>query len=148
MQHEVRTVVAFDVVDDLLILCRTQRGRNQRLRLTAGEEYGTVRAFESYKNTQIAKSNPNPEAFRKAESFRLWSKFDSSFSGGHALSITPYVRNQDMRFRMHFLPGKPLETNAQKGVGMLSQFNYVINDSLSADIGLDVEYTEGELTQS
>ena len=53
-----------------------------------------------------------------------------------------------MRFRMHFLPGKPLETNAQKGVGVLSQFHYVINDSLSADIGLDVEYTEGELTQS
>ena len=112
------------------------------------ETAGYIEGFESYKNTQIAKSNPNPEAFRKAESFRLWSKFDTSFSGGHALSITPYVRNQDMRFRMHFLPGKPLETNAQKGVGVLSQFNYVINDSLSADIGLDVEYTEGKLTQS
>jgi hypothetical protein len=112
------------------------------------ETAGYIEGFESYKNTQIAKSNPNPEAFRKAESFRLWSKFDTSFSGGHALSITPYLRNQDMRFRMHFLPGKPLETNAQKGVGVLSQFNYVINDSLSADIGLDVEYTEGELTQS
>ena len=112
------------------------------------ETAGYIEGFESYKNTQIAKSNPNPEAFRKAESFRFWSKFDTGFNGGHALSITPYIRNQDMRFRMHFLPGKPLETNAQKGVGVLSQFNYVINDSLSADIGLDVEYTEGELTQS
>ncbi len=35
-----------------------------------------------------------------------------------------------------------------KGFGVLSQFNYVINDSLSADVGVDVEYTEGELTQS
>ncbi|MEC7132773.1 MAG: TonB-dependent receptor, partial [Pseudomonadota bacterium] len=112
------------------------------------ETAGYIEGFESYKNTKIAKSNPNPEAFRKAESFRLWSKFDTSFSGGHALSITPYLRNQDMRFRMHFLPGKPLETNVQKGVGVLSQFHYVINDSLSADIGLDVEYTEGELIQS
>ena len=112
------------------------------------ETAGYIEGFESYKNTQIAKSNPNPEAFRKAESFRFWSKFDTGFNGGHALSVTPYIRNQDMRFRMHFLPGKPLETNAQKGVGVLSQFNYVINDSLSADIGLDVEYTEGELTQS
>lgn len=112
------------------------------------ETAGYILGFESYKDTQIAKSNPNPEAFRKAESFRLWSKLDTTFNGGHALSITPYVRNQDMRFRMHFLPGKPLETNAQQGVGVLSQFNYVINDNLSTDIGIDVEYTEGELTQS
>ena len=47
VQHEVRTVVAFDVVDDLLILCRTQRGRNQRLRLTAGEQRGAVGAWQN-----------------------------------------------------------------------------------------------------
>lgn len=112
------------------------------------ETAGYIEGFESYKNTEIARSNPNPEAFRKARSLRLWSKFDSSFEGGHALSVTPYVRNQDMRFLMHFLPGKPLEENAQKGVGVLSQFNYVVNDSISLDVGVDAEYTEGELIQS
>ena len=112
------------------------------------ETAGYIEGFESYKNTEIARSNPNPEAFRKARSLRLWSKFDSFFEGGHALSVTPYVRNQDMRFLMHFLPGKPLEENAQKGVGVLSQFNYVVNDSISLDVGVDAEYTEGELIQS
>ena len=112
------------------------------------ETAGYIEGFESYKDTQIARSNPNPEAFRNARSFRLWSKFDTTFEGGHALSVTPYIRNQDMRFRMHFLPGKPLEENAQKGVGVLSQFNYVVNDRISLDVGVDAEYTEGELTQS
>jgi iron complex outermembrane receptor protein len=112
------------------------------------ETAGYIEGFESYKDTQIARSNPNPEAFRNARSFRLWSKFDTTYEGGHALSVTPYIRNQDMRFRMHFLPGKPLEENAQKGVGVLSQFNYVVNDKISLDVGVDAEYTEGELTQS
>ena len=112
------------------------------------ETAGYIEGFESYKDTQIARSNPNPEAFRNARSFRLWSKFDTTFEGGHALSVTPYIRNQDMRFRMHFLPGKPLEENAQKGVGVLSQFNYVVNDRISLDVGVDAEYTDGKLTQS
>ncbi|WP_394222351.1 TonB-dependent receptor [Alteromonas gracilis] len=112
------------------------------------ETAGYIEGFESYKNTEIAKSNPNPEAFRKAESLRLWSKFDTRFDGGHALSITPYVRNQDMRFRMHFLPGKPLEENGQEGFGVLSQFNYVVTDNFTIDLGIDAEYTEGELVQS
>lgn len=112
------------------------------------ETAGYIEGFESYKDTQIARSNPNPEAFRNARSLRLWSKFDTTFEGGHGLSVTPYIRNQDMRFRMHFLPGKPLEENAQKGVGVLSQFNYVVNDRISLDVGVDAENTEGELTQS
>ena len=112
------------------------------------ETAGYIEGFESYKDTQIARSNPNPEAFRNARSLRLWSKFDTTYEGGHALSVTPYIRNQDMRFRMHFLPGKPLEENAQKGVGVLSQFNYVVNDRISLDVGVDAEYTEGKLTQS
>lgn len=112
------------------------------------ETAGYIEGFESYKDTQKARSNPNPEAFRNARSLRLWSKFDTTYEGGHALSVTPYMRNQDMRFRMHFLPGKPLEENAQKGVGVLSQFNYVVNDRISLDVGVDAEYTEGELTQS
>ncbi|CAA0284410.1 TonB-dependent receptor protein [Alteromonas infernus] len=112
------------------------------------ETAGYIEGFESYKSTELARSNPNPEAFRNAKSLRIWSKFNTSFDGGHGLSITPYLRNQDMRFRMHFLPGKPLEENAQKGVGVLSQFNYIVNDYVSLDIGIDAEYTEGELVQS
>lgn len=112
------------------------------------ETAGYITGFESYKDEDIARSNPNPEAFRKAKSLRLWSKADWLFDNGNALSITPYVRNQSMDFRMHFLPGKPLEQNAQEGVGVLSQYNYIVNDSWNIDLGLDAEHTQGELIQS
>lgn len=109
---------------------------------------GYITGFESYKNDSVAQANPNPEAFRKAQSTRLWSKVETAFDGGHTLSITPYLRDQSMDFLMHFLPGKPLEENAQQGLGVLSQLNYVISPALNIDVGIDVEYTEGELVQS
>ncbi|WP_421132815.1 TonB-dependent receptor [Alteromonas sp. A079] len=109
---------------------------------------GYITGFESYKDDVIAQSNPNPEAFRKARSFRLWSKFDMTIEGGHQLSLTPYLRNQDMDFRMHFLPGKPLEENAQKGLGLLSQYRHVISDGFNIDAGVDAEYTQGSLLQA
>jgi outer membrane receptor protein involved in Fe transport len=109
---------------------------------------GYITGFESYKDEDIAQSNPNPEAFRKARSMRLWSKVEMAFDGGHQLSVTPYLRDQNMDFLMHFLPGKPLEENAQKGVGVLSQFNYIVSSTFNIDVGVDAEYTEGELIQS
>jgi DNA-binding response OmpR family regulator len=49
---------------------------------------GYITGFESYKNDSVAQANPNPEAFRKAQSTRLWSKIETSFDGGHTLSLT------------------------------------------------------------
>ncbi|WP_032097661.1 MULTISPECIES: TonB-dependent receptor family protein [unclassified Alteromonas] len=112
------------------------------------ETAGYITGFESYKDKQVARSNPNPEAFRKARSLRIWSKVDWLFDNNSALSITPYVRDQSMDFRMHFLPGKPLEQNAQEGVGVLTQYNHIMSPSLNIDVGLDAEYTQGELMQS
>lgn len=108
---------------------------------------GYIEGFESYKNKALAQSNPNPEAFRKASSMRLWSKYKTQSDGNYAFSITPYLRKQSMDFRMHFLPGKPLEENAQQGVGVLSQLNYALSSTFVVDAGIDAEYTEGELSQ-
>ncbi|BFT31844.1 TonB-dependent receptor [Alteromonas sp. D210916BOD_24] len=131
------------------------RYENQQLLVTSGLTYthldqdtaGYIEGFESYKDEVIARANPNPEAFRQATSFRLWSKLDMAWGKGHALSVTPYLRNQDMRFRMHFLPGTPLETNAQQGVGLLSQVNFVISPQFNIDTGFDAEFTTGDLLQ-
>ena len=108
---------------------------------------GYIEGFESYKNKALAQSNPNPESFRKASSMRLWSKYKKQSDGNYAFSITPYLRKQSMDFRMHFLPGKPFEENAQQGVGVLSQFNYALSSTFVVDAGIDAEYTEGELSQ-
>ncbi len=131
------------------------RYESQKILITTGLTYthldqdtaGYIEGFESYKDEFIARSNPNPEAFRKAKSFRLWGKLDTTWGEGHALSLTPYMRNQDMRFRMHFLPGSPTEINAQKGVGLLSQVNFVVSPQVNIDTGLDAEITTGDLLQ-
>ncbi|AMJ96149.1 ligand-gated channel protein [Alteromonas stellipolaris] len=126
------------------------------LKVTSGLTYthldqetaGYITGFESYKDEDIAQGNDNPEAFRKAKSLRVWSKVDVALSSANALSVTPYFRDQSMEFRMHFLPGTPLEENEQEGFGVLSQYHHVVNNTLSIDAGLDAEYTRGSLVQS
>ena len=44
MQHEVLAVLAFERVDDLLVLAGAQRGDAERLRLAAGEQRGAMGA--------------------------------------------------------------------------------------------------------
>tara|TARA_B100000475_G_scaffold57925_2_gene40342 strand:+ start:17624 stop:19714 length:2091 start_codon:yes stop_codon:yes gene_type:complete len=109
---------------------------------------GYITGFESYEDPLLIKTNPNPEAFRKAQSFRGWVKLDVQVNQQLALSITPYVRHQDMDFRMHFLPGTPLEENDQKGAGLLSQLRYQLTPNLYLNSGVDTEYTRGGLVQS
>jgi len=111
------------------------------------ETAGYILGFESYKDKDIAQGNEDPEAFRKARSLRMWSKVEVSLKGQNALSITPYYRDQDMQFRMHFLPGTPLEKNEQKGVGVLSQYRHVLSQTVSIDAGVDAEYTQGSVVQ-
>ena len=111
------------------------------------ETAGYISGFESYKDKSLAKSNENPEAYRQARSFRLWTRAVVSLQDENALSITPYVRNQSMNFRMHYLPGTPIEKNQQEGFGVISQYHHVLSDEVSVDLGFDTEYTEGGLQQ-
>ena len=51
-----------------------------------------------------------------------------------------------MDFKMHFLPGKPLETNSHKSIGIQSIYSKTIQN-LSWFIGSDIEFTEGKLSE-
>ena len=65
---------------------------------------------------------------------------------GATLTLTPYFRTNDMQFFMHFLPGTPLEENKHTSVGL--QASYARNTGkLSYVTGLDIELTNGELTE-
>ena len=46
MQHEVRTALADEGVDDLLILAGTESGNNHRLGLAAGKQRRSVGAWQ------------------------------------------------------------------------------------------------------
>ncbi len=78
------------------------------------ETGGYVRGLDAYKDDALRVTNPNPEAFRDARSFRYashWRRGD--------LLVAPFLRQSSMDFLMHFLPGQPLEQNAQQSGGVL-----------------------------
>lgn len=111
------------------------------------ETAGYITGFESYKNSALAQGNENPEAYRNATSLRLWSEFAATLKNGDKVTVTPYYRNQDMDFLMHFLPGQPVEENAQEGVGIQSLWEHPLSEHITVTSGLDGEFTRGTLLQ-
>ena len=110
------------------------------------ETAGYVQGFEAYKDEALAKSNPNPEAFRDAKSIRTYLRWNRQLSDDMTLTITPYARKTDMDFMMHFLPAKSLEQNGHKSFGVQSRL-YKENGENIIIAGLDLEYTDGFLSE-
>jgi len=100
----------------------------------------------SYRDRETARSNPDPEAFRRAINVRFYSRFKHSCGEALTLVVTPYARYSRMRFRMHFLPGDPYESNHHRGVGVQSAA-YIETSAGPFAAGLDMEYTRGGLRQ-
>lgn len=129
---------------------------NQELTINSGltitnldqQTAGFIIGRDSYKDSQLARGNLNPEAFRKAESLRLWSRFEFQSTETDQLVITPYIRLTDMSFRQHFLPGKPLEENGQQSVGLQSAYYLGLAESFQLSIGIDGEISDGFLKQT
>lgn len=110
------------------------------------ETAGFVQGFEIYKDKNARKENPNPEAFRDAKSLRAYSKFSRS-STDSTLSLTPYVRWNEMAFLQHFLPWKALEENAHSSVGLQAQYEFE-QAHVNWTIGADIDLTDAELQES
>lgn len=113
----------------------------------AQETAGFIQGFEVYKDAQIKTQNPNPEAFRDSQSMRAYSQLSFSQNDTTSLTITPYVRWTDMQFLQHYLPWQPLEKNAHNSVGVQAQFQKDYGN-LTWFSGFDVDYTQGELTET
>ncbi len=112
------------------------------------ETAGFITGLDAFKDENISKSNPNPEAFRKAKSLRYWSRFSREIAEGIRWQFTPYVRALDMEFLMHFLPGQPLEENSQTSIGIQNGFYFNEGSDLEVIAGFDFEYTRGSLKQT
>ena len=84
------------------------------------ETGGFVRGYRAY-DSPARTSNPNPEAYRDAWSARATSVWQRTLSNGRAVTVTPYVRRSSMAFLQHFLPGQPLEKNAQSSGGVVAR---------------------------
>ena len=109
------------------------------------ETAGFIRGFESYRDSDLRRSNPNPEAYRDSFSLRGYSRWTRE-SGGRQLSITPYVRHTDMEFLQHFLPWQPVEKNGQTGAGLQVALSES-GERLDWRAGLDMDLTRGWLEE-
>ncbi len=112
------------------------------------ETAGYVNGTDAYKDRHLRSSNPNPEAYRDAQSLRVASRLDYAIDETSKLVLTPYLRYTDMAFLQHFLPGDPLEENVQKSLGVQSAYYKEFSEQLALVVGVDLEYTDGFLKQS
>lgn len=107
---------------------------------------GFIQGFESYKDEAIRRINPNPEAFRNAKSLRGYTQASTQTDYGK-LTLTPFLRVNDMAFLQHFLPWQALEENSHTSLGLQSKLDYQLGD-VSLVSGLDIDYTHGSLVET
>jgi outer membrane receptor protein involved in Fe transport len=111
------------------------------------ETGGYVTGKDAYKDDALKKINANPEAFRDSQSLRWQTRLSTTLADGSHMAITPYARYTDMRFAMHFLPGKPIEENGQQSAGLLFDYRLPLTPSSQLMTGFDTEYTHAYLEQ-
>jgi len=111
------------------------------------ETAGFIQGFKSYEDAQLKDSNPNPEAYRDAWSLRAYSRATRTLGTDHTLVLTPYLRDNDMAFLMHFFPWQPLEENGHSSLGLQAALHSEFGDWTWVN-GLDIDYTDGWLKET
>jgi iron complex outermembrane receptor protein len=101
-----------------------------------------------YKDRNTMEKNCDIDAYRKWSSVRMASSWQRELSADRSVIMTPYFRLNEMEFRQHYLPSKAIEENSHYSVGMVNSYNWQIDQNLALVMGIDFEWTEGELTQT
>jgi outer membrane receptor protein involved in Fe transport len=77
------------------------------------ETAGFIIGEDAYRNPALARSNPNPEAYRDATSTRLTAHYGNETG----FEWRAYLRSSRMDFLQHFMLGQPVEDNGQDSAG-------------------------------
>ncbi|WP_444915494.1 TonB-dependent receptor [Microbulbifer sp. TRSA007] len=112
------------------------------------ETAGYLEGDGVYRNRRLSRINPNPEAFRDANSLRFYSLIDIPVNQTSQLHLAPYLRKTDMRFLQHYLPGQPMEENGQESVGIRSGYYLELGEKLNLLTGIDTELSKGYLLEA
>ncbi len=114
------------------------------------ETAGFIQGYNSYRDEEIAKTNPNPEAFRDASSARVSAQYqrDNCFSRDCRFELAGIYRRSRMDFIQHFLIGKPFEHNAQTSYMVSSTLGMdFFSNLLNTRITVDAETADSELSE-
>ena len=107
---------------------------------------GFIQGEAAYKDPALNRSNLNPEAFRNADSLRLYGIWARPL-GRFELDVRPFLRRSDMRFLQHFLPGQPLEENGHVSTGVIASVT-VSGERHQTVVGFDIEWSDLFLRQT
>jgi outer membrane receptor protein involved in Fe transport len=109
---------------------------------------GFIRGLNAYRDTVLRRSNPNPEAFRDADSLRMstvWTRSDCEGCDDEARLI---LRHSSMTFLQHFLLGKPLEKNSQTSAALgIARSRPFALEGWSWRVGVDAEWADTSLLE-
>jgi len=114
------------------------------------ETAGFILGYNSYRDEDIAKTNPNPEAYRDASGVRVSADYrlDDCFDRDCSFDVAGIYRRSRMDFIQHFLVGKPFEHNAQTSYMVSSSLTMkFFSGKLDGRLGVDVETAGSELTE-
>jgi outer membrane receptor protein involved in Fe transport len=112
------------------------------------ETAGFIQGFNAYRDENIARSNPNPEAYRDAYAVRLIGRYEQPLNERVQLAVRPYARHSRMDFIQHFLIGKPFEENGQESAGVLTSFDITAFENTRILTGVDFEFAQGFLKET
>lgn len=109
---------------------------------------GYITGKDAYKDDNQKKVNNDPDAFRDATSLHLQSRISYQASEDSRLVVTPYLRDNDMEFMMHWLPGDPVEENGHSSIGLQSAFYHDASNDFRWTTGFDLEITDAYLKET
>ena len=138
-QQKARIQSNFSIADWNASLKTTLTNLNQ-------ETAGYINGLDSYKDKSFSIRNFNSDAYRDAKSQRISLRLTRE-KGDKLISVTPYIRNNDMQFFQHFLPGTPLEENSHRSMGVVVQS---IKDQEFYNLisGFQFDLSSAELTET
>jgi len=110
------------------------------------ESGGYITGADAYKDEDIAKTNPSPEAYRDAWSARLGARLERPLGEG-TLVLLPYAHSQAMIFSQHFLPNGGVEKNGHTGAGLMARYEQELSDNVTLRVGGDVDLATGYLRE-
>jgi outer membrane receptor protein involved in Fe transport len=107
---------------------------------------GFIVGQNAYEDTDLRRTNPNPDAFRDANSLRLYGLWNRKL-GKTNLDVRPYLRQSTMEFMHHGLPGQPIEENGQVSAGVITAASF-IGPRNQTTLGFDIEWSDMDLEQT
>ncbi len=110
------------------------------------ETAGYVVGAKAYEDDALRESNPNPEAYRDSVNTRAWTSISRDM-GEWEMVLTPYLREVNMNFIQHFLPGTPIEDFEHRSFGAQFAAYRTLANNANLAIGVDAESTTGRLLQ-